>query len=61
MLIIICKHVEIYTKTISSLWLGDYKPIFTEYSENFPLTLNTTIKDSTWSIQIICSQNDKSD
>ena len=25
-LIIICKHLEIYTKTISCLGLGDYKP-----------------------------------
>ena len=25
-LIIICKHLEIYTKTISRLRLGDYKP-----------------------------------
>ena len=28
--IIVCKHLEIYTKTISRLRLGDYKPIFTE-------------------------------
>ena len=28
-LIIICKHLEIYTKTISRLRLSDYKPIFT--------------------------------
>ena len=27
-LIIICKHLEIYTKTISRRKLGDYKPIF---------------------------------
>jgi hypothetical protein len=25
--IIVCKHLEIYTKTISRLRLGDYKPI----------------------------------
>ena len=31
-LIIICKHLEIYTKTISRLRLGDYKPIFTSPS-----------------------------
>ena len=28
--IIICKHLEVYTKRISRLGLGDYKPIFTE-------------------------------
>jgi predicted nucleic-acid-binding Zn-ribbon protein len=30
--IIVCKHLEIYTKTISRLRLGDYKPIFTSPS-----------------------------
>ena len=30
--ITICKHLEIYTKTISRLRLGDYKPIFTSPS-----------------------------
>ena len=32
MLIIICKHLEIYTQTIGRLKLGDYKPIFTSPS-----------------------------
>ena len=31
-LIIICKHLEIYTKTISRLRFGDYKPIFSSPS-----------------------------
>ena len=30
--IMVCKHLEIYTKTISRLRLGDYKPIFTSPS-----------------------------
>jgi hypothetical protein len=30
--IIVCKLLEIYTKTISRLRLGDYKPIFTSPS-----------------------------
>jgi hypothetical protein len=30
--IIVCKHLEIYTKTISRLRLSDYKPIFTSPS-----------------------------
>ena len=34
-LIIICKHLEIYTKTISRLRLGEYKPIFTSPSAPF--------------------------
>jgi hypothetical protein len=29
--IIVCKHLEIDTKTISRLRLGDYKPIFTSH------------------------------
>ena len=29
LLVIIYKHLEIYSKTISRLRLGDYKPIFT--------------------------------
>ena len=30
--LIIIKHLEIYTKTISRLRLGDYKPTFTSPS-----------------------------
>jgi hypothetical protein len=30
--IIVCKHLEIYTKTITRLRLADYKPIFTSPS-----------------------------
>ena len=35
MLIISFKHLEIYTKTISRLRLGDHKPIFTSPSAQF--------------------------
>ena len=31
-LIISCKHLEIYAETINRLRLGDYKPIFTSPS-----------------------------
>ena len=34
-LIIICAHLEICTKRISSLRLGVYKPIFTEPNATF--------------------------
>ena len=36
-LILICKHLEIYTKTISRLTLGDHKPIFTSPSAHYTM------------------------